>query len=65
MTEIPQTVLEALIECRESGQCNMFDRNCVMNYCIDNGLSRAAVWLYENKRLYGQVLIEFEKWLKG
>lgn len=64
MIEIPDNVLEALTDCRESGQCNMFDRECVMNYCINNGLSRAAVWLYEHKRLYGQVLIEFGKLIK-
>lgn len=64
MIEIPQEVIEAISECRESGERNMFDRSGVIDWCINNGLRDAALWLYEHKKIYGQVLIEYGKLLK-
>lgn len=64
MIEIPPEVIEAISECRESGEHNMFDRNGVINWCINNGFRDAALWLYENKKHYSDVLIEFGKMLK-
>ena len=59
--EIPEDVIEGLLEVRESGLTNMFDRNAVIRIMNDNGWNDAAMWLYDNEQSYMDALNEMGK----
>lgn len=58
MIQVHPSVLEGLEAARDSGKYNMFDRNSVMLWLIDNGYRNAALWVYENKSLYARGILE-------
>lgn len=54
---IPQNVLEALLEVRNSGLTNMFGRSTVIELCSSLVEDYAAAdWLLENKSRYMEAL---------
>ena len=64
MRECPDTLMEALSEVRQSGDCNMIDLNCVCHVMTDMGYRDSAVWLNYNRDRYGDVLMELGEWLR-
>lgn len=60
----PDTLMEALSEVRQSGDCNMIDLNCVCHVMTDMGYRDSAVWLNYNRDRYGEVLMELGEWLR-
>ncbi len=55
--DIPQDVIDALEEVRESGVTNMLARSVVMHEISENGHHAAYLWLHENDRQYMAALM--------
>lgn len=45
--EIPEEVIEALLDVRETGRTNMFDGQAVAHLASALGHYKASTWLYE------------------
>jgi HD-GYP domain-containing protein (c-di-GMP phosphodiesterase class II) len=58
LISIPQEIADALEAIRESGECNMFDRQCVQAVASSMNEYATVVWLEDNKREYGRVIID-------
>lgn len=65
--EVPNYVIQAFIEVRESGKTNMFDSNQVLYYMYEFGHYDAVCWLgevidqkvYCNNKRYAMTLREY------
>ena len=61
MLQVPQYVVDAVIEVGDSGETNMFDRPRVIQIMSDTGKWEAANWLLEHKKDYGHIIFgDFE-----
>lgn len=68
--ECPENLMEALLEIRNSGWCNLIDRMCVINALNDFGYQEAASWLEHHKKDYDKIVIDdfsayFSEWLSA
>lgn len=63
--EIPEEVIDGLLEVRESGRVNMFDRNSVIRLMSALGWNDGAEWLIDNKDSYMDALNEMGKLVTG
>lgn len=53
---IPDNVIAALAEVRETGKTNMYDSNAVMRIASDLDHFDAFTWLYNNEHRYMEAL---------
>lgn len=55
--QVPKGVFEAILKVRESGKTNMFDVNAVLYYLNELEEYKAVVWVDENRRKFGKVVL--------
>lgn len=50
-------VADGLEACRQSGACNMFDRNCVQQWLNVHNYYAAVIWVEDNTSLYAELIM--------
>jgi hypothetical protein len=68
--ECPDNLMEALLEVRNSGWCNLIDRVCVIDTLRTFGYEKAASWLERHKKHYDKIVMDdfseyFSEWLSA
>lgn len=61
---IPENRFRELRQVQESGRSNMFDRVGVIQAANQLHLAQLASFLSIHSDRYGQILVQFSKWLK-
>ena len=54
---VPAQVLNGLEAVRVSGKTNMFDAPRVIELALQMGYVDAAMWVYDNRRLYSRAIL--------
>lgn len=61
--EITPTIIRQFIAVRDSGICNMFDRDCVQQVALSKNFVDLVMWIQDHKRAYGQLLEAVNEYL--
>lgn len=61
--ELTTRILRQFIGVRDSGACNMFDRDCVQRVAMNRGYIELTLWIQDHKRAYGKLLEAVDAWL--
>jgi hypothetical protein len=66
--ECPGNLMQALLEIRNSGRCNLIDRVCVIETLYEFGYAEVASWLDRHKENYDEIVLDdfskyFSEWL--
>ncbi len=68
--ECPGNLMQALLEIRNSGRCNLIDRVCVIETLYEFGYAEVASWLERHKKNYDKIVFDdfpkfFSEWLSA
>lgn len=56
--EWPGNLMQAILEIRNSGRCNLIDRVCVIETLYYFGIAEVASWLERHKENYNEIVLD-------